>query len=321
MSVIITGGLGHVGSWVARLLADQGREVILCDTAPGGIDQPHLDYLAPVRDAITYERIDILDDHGLFEVFNRHREHVEGVIHCVSVIAGPTFQLAPYRNISVNAMGTLKIYELCRILNIPRVVNLSSGAVYGDAAGPQTEAGTPYKATDLYGATKIAAEVLGDQYSATYDMDIRQARLFFIYGPGKRPSHMHATYQALFGPLEGLRDVAAPSGLDQSVDWTHVADAAAGIVALFEAEKLTQRAYNLSCGTAFSSREIVDGVTDLLGHESGMSLGAGPFVHRGAPLDIHAAREQLGFSPRYTRLADGLASYRDWLAGLPAALR
>src|SRR3712207_9357759 len=65
-----------------------------------------------------------------------------------SLIAGPDFQKRPYRNISINTLGTLNVFEVCRILKIPKVVNLSSGAVYGDAPGHQTE-DTPYKATDL----------------------------------------------------------------------------------------------------------------------------------------------------------------------------
>lgn len=312
MSVLITGGLGHVGSWVAHQLARKGKRVVICDTAASHFDQLGLDYLEEIRDNLVLESVDILDDHTLFEIMLRHRDELEGVIHGVSVIAGPHFQQRPYKNITINATGTLNVLETCRILGIDKIVNMSSGAVYGDAPGPQNES-TPYRATDLYCATKIAGELYGLQYSDTYGMDVRNARLFFVYGPGKRPSHMHKVYQALFGPLEGLDNIDAPNGSDQALDWTHVHDTAAGIVKLFEKDHVAQRNFNISSGVTIDHQEIVDQVADLLGKRSSVRLGPGPFVVRGAPLDISLARQELGFAPRYTDIREGLEDYWKWL--------
>ena len=312
MSVLITGGLGHVGSWVAHELARAGKKVIICDAAAGQFDRMAIDYLHEVRDNLVLEAIDILDFHTLFEVVNRHAADLEGIIHGVALIAGPTFQLRPYRNISINTMGTLNVFEIARILRIPKVVNLSSGAVYGDAAGGQTEE-TPYKATDLYGATKIANELFGLQYTDTYGMDVRNARLYFVYGPGKLPSHMHLVYQAMFGPLEGIDNVDAPNGADQALDWTHVRDTARGIVSLFRKDTVVSRNFNISSGVPVHHRDIIRLVAEVTGRESNVTLGPGPFVVRGAPLDISRAREELGFEPEFTDMRAGISDYRDWL--------
>ncbi|MCG7599819.1 NAD(P)-dependent oxidoreductase [Halomonas sp. McH1-25] len=313
MAVLITGGLGHVGSWVAQMLASQGKKVIICDMAAKHFDSLGLDYLEAVRDKLVLEAVDVLDYHTLFETLLTYRDELEGVIHGVSVIAGPSFQQRPFRNISVNTLGTLNVYETCRILGIDKIVNMSSGAVYGDASGPQQET-TPYKATDLYGATKISGELFGDQYTDTYGMDIRHARLFFVYGPGKRPSHMHQVYQALFGPLEGLRDVQAPNGRDQALDWTHVHDTAKGIVLLFEKASVQARHFNISSGVTIDHQAIVDEVEQLLGKSSNMQLGPGPFVVRGSPLDITLAQDELGFQPVYVDIKKGLQDYWQWLS-------
>lgn len=312
MTVLITGGLGHVGSWVAHNLASKGKKVVICDMAANHFDRLGLDYLEEVRDNLVLEAVDVLDYHTLFDTLLKYRDELEGVIHGVSVIAGPTFQQRPFRNISVNALGTLNIYETCRILGIRKIVNMSTGAVYGDAEGPQSET-TPYKATDLYGATKITGELFGDQYTDTYGMDIRHARLFFVYGPGKRPSHMHQVYQAMFGPLENLSNVQAPNGSEQALDWTHVHDTAQGVVLLFEKESVQHRHFNISSGVSVEHLEIVRQVTELVGHDSNMQLGPGPFVVRGSPLDISRAREELGFTPKYLDIKEGLEDYWKWL--------
>lgn len=312
MSVLITGGLGHVGSWVAYQLAKQGKRIIIADMAAGHFDRLGLDYLEEVRDQLVLESVDVLDYHSMFELMLRHRDDLEGVIHGVSVIAGPHFQQRPFKHISINATGTLNVFEICRILGIDKVVNMSSGAVYGDAAGPQNEA-TPYKATDLYGATKISGELYGLQYSDTYGMDVRNARLFFVYGPGKRPSHMHKVYQALFGPLEGLDDIQAPNGSEQALDWTHVHDTAAGIVKLFEKDSVVHRNFNISSGVPVDHLKIVEHVADITGKRASVTLGPGPFVVRGTPLDITRAQQELGFTPKFTDIREGIRDYWQWL--------
>lgn len=312
MSVLITGGLGHVGSWVAYQLAKQGKQIIIADMAAGHFDRLGLDYLEEVRDQLVLESVDVLDYHSMFELILRHRDDLEGVIHGVSVIAGPHFQQRPFKHISINATGTLNVFEICRILGIDKVVNMSSGAVYGDAPGPQNEA-TPYKATDLYGATKISGELYGLQYSDTYGMDVRNARLFFVYGPGKRPSHMHKVYQALFGPLEGLDDIQAPNGSEQVLDWTHVHDTAAGIVKLFEKDSVVHRNFNISSGVPVDHLQIVEHVADIMGKRASVTLGPGPFVVRGTPLDISLAEQELGFSPKFTDIREGIRDYWKWL--------
>lgn len=318
MSVLITGGMGHVGSWVARELARMGRKVIICDAAAGHFDRVAPDYLREVRENLVLESVDILDFHTMFETVHRHAGDLEGIIHGVALIAGPTFKLRPYRNISVNTLGTLNVFEICRILGVPKVVNMSSGAVYGDAAGHQTEE-TPYKATDLYAATKISGELFGLQYADAYGLDVRNARLYFVYGPGKLPSHMHLVYQALFGPLEGITGVEAPNGADQAADWTHVRDTARGVVAAFEKDRVSSRNFNISSGVAVSHREILQGVAEVVGRETDVRLGPGPFILRGAPLDITRAREELGFEPEFTDIRAGLRDYWDWLRKAEAA--
>ncbi|QDL94609.1 NAD(P)-dependent oxidoreductase (plasmid) [Paroceanicella profunda] len=313
MSVLIFGGLGHVGSWVAHDLARQGKKVVIFDMDAGRFDQLGLDYLEEVRDNLVLEPVDVLDTHTMFERVGAHAREAEAIVFGVAVIAGPTFRLRPFRNISINTTGLLNALEVARVFNIPKFVNLSSGAVYGDQPGGQTEE-TPIKVTDLYGATKVANEVLALQYGETYGMDVRNARLYFVYGPGKRPSRMHALYQAMFGPLEGLSGVASPNGGDQALDWTHVADTAQGVVKLLQAEGMAGENVNISCGVAYRHPEIVERVTRLIGHDSGMTLGPGSFVPRGAPLDISKAQRLIGFQPRFADIDAGLADYRDWLA-------
>lgn len=314
MTTLVFGGLGHVGSWIVHDLAERGEEVVVFDRA-SDIEGLELDYLEPHLPNIRFENVDVLDTHTLFERMRAYEGRISAAIFGVAVIAGPTFQNRPFRNIGINTTGMLNVIDACRILGVPKFINLSSGAVYGDQPGGQTE-DLPFKATDLYGATKVANEVLAQQYALTYGIDVRQARLYFVYGPGKRPSTMHPLYKAMFGGLEGLTGIEVANGGDQSLDWTHVRDTAQGVIRLLDAPQVEPgEAFNISCGVATKHREIIEHVELLTGREAAMKLGSGQYFSRGAPLDISKARQRLKFTPRFTDIREGLSDYHEWLAG------
>ncbi|EAU41626.1 nucleotide sugar epimerase [Fulvimarina pelagi HTCC2506] len=312
MSIAIFGGLGHVGSWVAHDLAARGEDVVIFDAGSGDYAALGLDHLVAVSDRLAFEPVDVLDVHTLFERIRAHHGRIEAIVWGVAVIAGPTFAQRPFRNIQINTVGMLNALEAARIFEIGTFVNLSSGAVYGDLPGGQTE-DLPAKATDLYGATKVANEALALQYGETYGIDVRNARLYFVYGPGRMPSRMHPLYRAMFGALEGLRDVASPSGGDQALDWTHVRDTAKGIVALLDARNVSGEAFNISSGVAVNHRNIMQAAERIAGGDHGMSIGPGSYFLRGAPLDISKAKQLLNFTPRFTEIEEGLRDYADWI--------
>ena len=312
MTYLVFGGLGHVGSWIAHDLVERGDSVTIFDSGAAAFDRLGYDYLLPYRDQIHLEDVDVLDTHTLFERMRAYEGKIDAVIFGVAVIAGPNFAKRPFRNIEINTTGMLNVIEACRIIGVPKFVNLSSGAVYGNAPGGQTEE-TSYLATDLYCATKISNEVLALQYGSTYDIDVRNARLFAVYGLGKLPSRMHQLYQVLFGPLEGLKNISSPAGGDQAMDWTHVRDTAQGVINVLDAKDAGGESFNISCGVAFSHKDIVQSVSEILGVDSNVSLGPGAFLDRGAPLNISKARNLLGFKPRFSDIREGLIDYRNWL--------
>jgi len=314
MAVLIFGGLGHVGSWIVHDMVARGDEVVVLDAGAAGFDRLGLGYLEPYRAKFALENVDILDMPTLFETMRAYDGRISAVIFAVAVIAGPTFAQRPYRNIQINSIGMLNVIEACRILGVPKFVNLSSGAVYGNSPGGQIEE-TAYRATDLYCATKIANEVLALQYGSTYGIDVRNARLMAVYGPGRLPSKMHALYQVLFGPLEGMRKLEVPSGADQAMDWTHVRDSTQGVLKVLDAANAAGQSFNISTGVAVSHSDIIRHVEEIVGEPTGVRMGPGKFLDRNSPLNVTKAREGLGFEPRFGDIRDGLADYHRWLAG------
>ncbi|MDQ0218075.1 NAD(P)-dependent oxidoreductase [Peribacillus cavernae] len=312
MAILVTGGLGHVGSWTAYNLAKQGNKVIIYDPAVKHFDSLGLEFLQEVKDNLIFEDGDILDFQTTCDVLNKYRDSIEGIIHTAALIGVPEFTDRPYRNVSLNTFGTLNMLEVARIFGIKKFVYTSSGAVYGDTAGVLHE-DTPYKATDLYGSTKISGELFSLQYGDAFDMDVRIARVYFIYGPGKMPSGMYPLYKGLFGPLEGVFNYIGESGSDTEIDFTHVWDVAQGVNKVYRQEKVENKVFNISSGIKVSLGEVVQIVKEILGVDTGVYLGPGFGLKRGAPLDIGRARMVLGYEPEFPEIADGIRNYLEWI--------
>lgn len=312
MSILVFGGLGHVGSWVVHDLLDRGEDVVVFDARASGFDGMRIDHLNKFRGSFQLEAADVLDVHGLFETMRKYDGNIDAVIFGVAVIAGPDFAKQPFRNIEINTGGMLNVIEICRILGVPKFINMSSGAVYGSAPACQNET-TPYQSTDLYCATKICNELLALQYGTNYGIDVRNARLKAVYGPGRLPSKMHELYRVLFGPLEGMRNLSVSSGADQAMDWTHVRDTASGLTAILDAEGIAGEAFNISTGVAVTHNEIVAQVEDLVGADTNVKMGPGKFLDREAPMDISKAQRVLGFAPKFADIREGLSDYHEWI--------
>ena len=306
MSVLITGGNGHVSSWIAYLLAKEGRRVISFDFNP--TPPPILD---SVRNQVEFVQGDVLDFALLTHVVNSNRDSLEGIIHTAALMH-TDLTANPHRNLSINWNSLLNVLELARIFNIPKVVYTSTGGVYGGVSGVVQEEKNPAAPEDLYSVTKYSGEMLGLQYQSEFGVDFRVARIFFVYGPDRLPSRFFPFYKACFGPLEGLKGVKLDIGGDQKLDFTYVEDAARGVLLLLDGNNLTHKVFNISTGTGVSLFEVLELSQKHSRLDSDIQMGPGEFTNRPEALDNTLAKEELGYQAQYS-IDDGIKAYAKWL--------
>jgi nucleoside-diphosphate-sugar epimerase len=306
MAIVITGGCGHIGSWTAYYLAEQGERVVLADIA-----QTLPEHLQDFRERIVLEQCDVTSLADILDCFRRHGEEVTAVIHTVAVM-GEFVADRPHRNVSLNVMGFLNVLEAARQTGIRKVVYTSTGAVYGALEGIAREEDHLPDPADLYSATKTSAEYIGLQYAASFDLDVRIARVYFVYGPGKLPSEFIRLYRNAFGALEGLEDLRMERGHEQELDFTYVEDVGRGVALLCRKEKPAYAVYNIATGSPHSVGETADLCARLSPFGVRADIGPGRMMPRCSALDISRAREDLGFEPR-TGFEEGVRIYRDWL--------
>lgn len=297
-TILVTGVGGLIGSAVAKRLAGEGRSIVGMDRQiPSDASYPVLTQELP-------------EPHRWHEAIVKYG--VRRVVHAGGVSGPMLLRDAPARIIDVNVNGVAGLLESARVHQLDRIVCFSSIMAYGDHPGLSlvTEEAL-LKALTVYGATKAAGDALIAAFHSEYGVDAVSLRIAGCYGPGRTtPCVIRALLEnALNGRTTSIRN--DPTRTRQYVFIDDVVDA---VCSALDAEVLGQRTYNIGPGVAQTLTEVVSAVRESLPgvtvqeHPDGLAwntFGVGP-------LDITAARRDLGFEPR-TGLPDGVAKTLAWL--------
>jgi nucleoside-diphosphate-sugar epimerase len=212
MRIVVTGGLGFIGTALARRLAERAdvEELVLFD-APAAADPP-----ADLAARAQIVRGDIRDADLVRDLLQGSGVSVFHLASVVSAQGERDFDLA----LTVNLDGCRNVLEACRALgDRPRLVFASTLAVYGGSAMPETVTDTTKPTPETtYGTTKAICELLVNDYTRKGFVDGRTARLpTVIVRPGVPNPAASAFASAVFRePLAG-RDYVLPVGPDTRV--------------------------------------------------------------------------------------------------------
>jgi UDP-glucose 4-epimerase len=299
--ILVTGGLGAIGSAVVRRLVEDGHRPVVFDR------QDNVDLIRDIVDSVDVEVGDIRALARLGQAIRRH--DVDTVIH-MAVLLPVEAQREPEQAISVNTGATAGICELARLLDLRRVVFASSKGVYrrvvGDYAHPTyrpVDESYPIGPDDMYDITKYAAEQTGLVYHRAYGVDFVALRFAATYGPGRMARHGDLAIRsaiienAFFG-----RPTTLARGGDQQDDFVYTKDVAQAMVKAAFATDLRDRIFNIGTGapsTLSAAAEIlrreIPGAAIHIGPGTDYGTGQGRYC----VFDISRAREQLGYEPEY----------------------
>ena len=186
MRVLLTGGYGCIGSWIARNLLERGDDVWIYDLKE---DPKRLRLILPDEQVkrIRFVQGDVTDLPRLREVFER--EKISHVVHLAGLQV-PTCRADPILGARVNVMGTLAVFEAVRALGeqIRRLVYTSSAAVFGPPGdyptGPLAD-DVPLRPTTHYGYFKCANEGNARVYFQDFGLSSIGLRPWTVYGVGR----------------------------------------------------------------------------------------------------------------------------------------
>ena len=290
MRVLITGGTGFVGSYVARCLAekDPAGHVILFDLFPSPSRS------GPLPANVSIIRGDLLEPLQLLGAMREHQ--VDYVVHLAVAL-----QASPLVMAKVGCLGTTNVFEAARLEQIKRVVFTSSVGIYPVQATISehdlVDEDTWPRPNSMYGACKLFNELEADVYRSTFGLDIIGLRLPGVFGLGRvsRPGVVPGDW--LDGPglaLLGKTMVMPPER--QIVDWIYASDLAEVMFQALTIEKPSRNLYNVS-GGAIQAGEWTASIRELLPDaEIKVSIDHIPVTR---VMNSDRLKREWGFRPRY----------------------
>jgi UDP-glucose 4-epimerase len=303
MKVLITGGMGVIGSMVsARFVQEGHRPVIMAR---------HLDrnLIRSIEDKVDIELADVLDLPRILSIIQKY--NITHIVHTAALVGALSNQNPP-QSIHINVIGTLNILEAARFMKIQRVVYTSAKGVYGHIEGeyghptftPLPE-DHPKRPKRIYESAKLMGEHMGQFYKNTYGLEFVALRFGMTFGPGKTVRHgaMSILSQIIEGPYAG-KAVKIEQGGDQKDDFIYNRDVASGIYLACIAPNLHYDAYNIGMGMGHTLKDFANEVKRIIPTADiqigpGLHFLGGP-THYYSVYDITRAREDLGFSPQYS---------------------
>ena len=317
--LLVTGAMGHVGYELARQAVARGIPVV--GQYMSTFREQDAERLGP---GIVWARCDLADPFGVAMLAAEH--DIEGCIHTAAVPNDVLAIPAPLKALQSNVTATGLMLEAARRLKWRRFVFVSTGSVFQslpDAVTPVPEDMAPTPKS-LYAVTKRASEMMVGVYARTYGLSAATARISWIYGEPLVPP----AFDAPRGPIpEFLRRalrgeaVQEPSGGDFAASFTYVPDCAAGLLALWGAERLAHDIYHVGSGRNHTTFEVAHAVRKAVpGAVVEVGPGSAPWtdttVMRG-PLACSRMADELGFRPAHD-LEAGVAAFARWMRANPA---
>jgi len=173
MTSLVTGAYGFIGSHMVKTLIDKGEEVV---ALVYGIKMN--DWLwEALKEAKTISG-DIRDFRFIKSCLNHH--DVDKVYHFAAEAIVKRAWKDPIGTYDVNIMGTVKVLEACRQLDIKNILIQSTDKVYGDLLNAEVDDllthGGPYE------TSKVAVDYIAQSYGDMYEMDVVVARTCNVYG-------------------------------------------------------------------------------------------------------------------------------------------
>ena len=271
MKILVTGGLGFIGSHTCVELASQNHEVIIVDNLYNSKEEviEKLEQITGTR--FKLYKYDLMDKEKVEEIFKENQ--IDAVIHFAGYKAVGESVKKPLMYYSNNLGSTINLLEVMQKYNVKKLVFSSSATVYGDPGNPKyVEEMGRGETTNPYGTTKAMIEkILEDLYSSDNSWDISILRYFNPVGAhesgliGEEPNGipnnlMPYVMKVASGKLEILsifgNDYPTVDGTGVR-DYIHVVDLAKGHVCALDKMKKGLNIYNLGSGKGVSVLELV----------------------------------------------------------------
>jgi UDP-glucose 4-epimerase len=259
--VLVTGGMGFIGSNLSIRLVELGAEVLLVDSLIpeyGG----NFFNITDIESKVQINISDVRDEHSM-------RYLVQGQDYLFN-LAGQTSHMDsmqdPYTDLEINAKAQLFILESCRKYNPDiKIVFASTRQIYGKPDYLPIDEKHPLRPVDVNGINKMAGERYHILYNNVYGIRSCALRLTNTYGPRMRVKDARQTFLGIWIRLLVENKPFEVWEGHQLRDFTYVGDAVRGLLMAAASDQVNGQVFNLGGDCVISLKDLADLLIEVNG--------------------------------------------------------
>lgn len=309
--ILITGGLGFIGSNLAKRLTETNAEIILIDSLIpeyGG----NIANVESIKDKVKINISDVRDPFSM-------KHLIQGADYLFN-LAGQTSHMDsmtdPYTDLEINGKAQLSILESCRNYNPDvKIIFASTRQIYGKPQYLPVDEKHLVQPVDVNGINKMAGEWYHILYNNVYGIRSCALRLTNTYGPFMRVKDARQTFVGIW--IKNLIENKPFEvwGGDQLRDFTFADDVVDGLLVAASNENSNGKIYNLGGNEIISLKELAESMISVFG--SG-SFTVKQFPEERKKIDIgdyysdwNLIKKELGWKPEI-KIRDGMKTTLDF---------
>ena len=317
-NILVTGGAGYIGSFMVRVLLENGYQPIILD------DLSRSDRSSVPRD-VPFFQGKVSDKQLLTDIHQQFP--LTGIIHFAGFISMKESMENPSLYFESNTFETLRLVENMRVLGITNIIFSSTAGVYGNPESSPVKEDDRKHPTNPYGESKLMAEKILDWNNRIYGLNFAVLRYFNACGAAMDGSLGEANItetHIIPIALDALKhdrefviygnDYSTPDGTCVR-DYIHVLDLAmAHVLALKKiVESGGSHTYNVGTGKGYSNREIASTIEEVTGkkfqlREEERRPGDADILIA----DVTRIKDELNFVPKYSDIRSIIQSAWAW---------
>ncbi|MBN1502657.1 NAD-dependent epimerase/dehydratase family protein [Candidatus Woesearchaeota archaeon] len=296
-NILITGGLGFIGSNLAEECVDCGYKVVLLSKTTSKIEN-----IRRFKDKVSLIIKDVRD-------IDREVVGFDWIFHLAGTTNNYHVLNDPYLDINMNCVGTIALLEACRKNNPSvRIVYGSTFFVNGNARDIPVEPNTPCKPLGLYGATRLAGEHFCRIYNNVFDMNALIARFTNVFGIREQTKNKKkAGFTYLINLALGGEEIPLYSNGNFYRDYIYISDVVKACLIMAKSGEKS-KVYYVGRGEFIKFREIMDLVIHEVGKGTIKPIEPPDFHKRVGITNFvcdNSELKKLGWSPQVT-LKEGI---------------
>jgi UDP-glucose 4-epimerase len=298
--VLVTGGLGFIGSNLAHALVPLGAEVLLVDSLIPDYGGNHFN-VSGIEDRVRVNIADVRDVNGIRYLI-QDQDYLFNLAGQVSHIDSME---DPMTDLEINCRSQLSILEACRRVNPGvRIVYASTRQIYGKPVRLPADEEHPVRPTDVNGINKASGEMYHKIYGDVYGLRTTALRLTNTYGPRQLIKHNRQGFAGWFIRRVVMgEEILLFGGGEQKRDFNYVDDVVEALLAAAVNPKSEGEVFNLGATPPTSLKEFVEILYEVSGERPNYRLV--PFPDERKRIDIgdfyadySKIRKLLGWEPR-----------------------